>query len=170
MRNLLLLTFVSLIIFNSAVFSQDNSKNTLTLTDGMLLPEATLEEISWISGHWKGEGMGGTFEEIWTEPDAGSMMGSFRHMSDDQVNFYELMTITKENNSLLLRIKHFNPDLAGWEEKEESVEFKLLKLTETHAYFDGLTFEKVSDTSMNVFVITEEGDNQSEIKFSYFKN
>lgn len=132
-------------------------------------PSATLQEISWIAGHWEGDLMGNKIEEIWTEPLGGSMMGSFRMAYEDQVRFYEIMTITPLDSSLILKIKHFNADLTGWEEKDETVDFPLVELNQNTAFFSGLTFEKVSDNQLNIYVNQESDGETHEVKFTYFK-
>lgn len=156
---------ISLLFFSFSVFGQ----NVKALTEGMNSPDATLNEVSWISGHWLGDMMGNTIEEIWTEPMGGSMMGSFRMAYEEEIKFYELMTITEENSTLMLKIKHFNADLTGWEEKDETVDFPLVEIKGTTAYFSGLTFESVNENQLNIYVNQESGDEIHEIKFTYFK-
>ena len=83
-----------------------------------------LEKIAWIAGDWHGEAMGGSFEEAWLPPSAGTMVGVFKFIKDGEVGFYELLTIVPtEDDSLVLRLKHFHGDLKGWEEKDKSIEF-----------------------------------------------
>ena len=143
------------------------SQNTLKLNGGKS-PEATLSDVSWISGYWKGEALGGIIEEIWSDPYGNSMMGSFKLVSEGKVSFYELCTISEENNTLILRIKHFSSDLKGWEEKDDSEEFKLVKLDKNKAYFNNLTFELVDENNLDIYVIfKEEGKEETEMKFSY---
>ena len=143
------------------------SQNTLKLEDKES-PTATINDVTWIAGHWEGEALGGITEEVWTAPLVKSMMGSFKLVVEDVVQFYELCTITEENNSLLLRIKHFDKDLKGWEEKDASIEFPLVKIEENKVFFDGLTFEKVSENELNIYVIfKDEGKEEVEMKFNY---
>lgn len=119
------------------------SQNTLTL-DGKDSPAASLNDVAWIAGHWQGKALGGITEELWTAPLGKSMMGSFKLVVNEVVQFYELCIITEENGSLLLRIKHFNKNLKGWEEKDQSIDFPLVKIEKNKVYFDGLTFEKLN--------------------------
>lgn len=150
------------------VFFQSNAQNTLKLDTIKGSPKAELMEVSWISGNWYGEALGGITEEIWTPPLGGSMMGSFKLVVDGKVQFYELCTITEENGSLLLRIKHFTSDLKGWEEKDNAVEFPLVKLEPNKAYFDQLTFERIGKNELNIYVIfKDEGKEAVEMKFPY---
>jgi len=59
-------------------------------------------------GSWTGEAFGGTFEEVWNPASLGTMVGLFKFMGDDAVSFYELMLLTEEEGSLVLKV---------WEEK-----------------------------------------------------
>lgn len=105
---------------------------------------ATIQDVSWIQGHWTGEAFSGTFEEIWSHPKAGAMMGMFRQISEEQISFYELITISEDAGSLVLRLKHFDPDLTAWEESDEKLECKLVAITKDAAYFEGYTFQRIA--------------------------
>ena len=126
-----------------------------------------MEQISWIAGDWHGEAMGGTFEESWSLPSGDSMMGMFKMVNNDKVVFYELLTIVPtKDDSLVLRLKHFHPDLKGWEEKDDSVEFPFVSVSEKEAKFDGLRFVKTADDKMEIFVTMKQGEKTSEVKFA----
>jgi hypothetical protein len=129
-----------------------------------------LENIKWISGNWKGEAFGGQTEENWSEPSGGSMMATFKLINDGEVSFYEIEIIREVENSLILQLKHFDTDLKGWETKNETVDFPLLKLTATQVIFKGMSFEKVSDNEMNVYVDIKNDNGDIElVKFNYKK-
>lgn len=132
--------------------------------------EPKLENCAWISGNWKGEAFGGLTEENWSEPSAGSMMATFKLINDNKVSFYEIEIIREIENTLVLQLKHFDNDLKGWETKNETVDFPLKEITKDRVVFEGMTFEKVSDTEMNVYVDIEndEGDIQI-VTFNYKK-
>lgn len=130
----------------------------------------SLENISWISGNWKGEAFGGLTEENWSEPSGGSMMASFKLINNGKVSFYEIEIIREVNNTLILQLKHFNNDLKGWEAKDETVDFPLIKITPNKVVFEGMTFEKINDKEMNVYVDIHKNDGSIEIvKFNYKK-
>lgn len=129
---------------------------------------AKIEDVAWIKGHWKGEAFGGNAEEIWSEPAGGAIMGMFRLTSDGKTSFYELMVIREVNNSLILQLKHFHHDMKGWEEKDQTVDFPLIKIEEKKIWFDGLTFEHINENQMIVNVIIE--DSQPEgVDFVYYR-
>lgn len=149
------------------VNAQDRFPNTRFYDEKIGSPSATLVDISWIQGHWRGPAFGGISDEIWSPPLGKSMMCAYRMIKDDMVQFYEIETITEENGSLILRLKHFNDDLKGWEEKDETVDFRLVKVTENKVFFDGYTYEKVSDDEINAYVVIDHGGEKIEVKFSY---
>lgn len=160
--------FLSLLLGARFAHAQDaDLTNTLTLEAGQNSPAATLADISWIQGHWRGEAFGGITEEIWTPPLGGSMMCAFKLVVDEEIRFYEIVTITEEENSLMLRLKHFHKDLKGWEEKDETVDFPLVKVTPEKMFFDGFTFERISDNEMNIYVIIGDEGKEQEAKFNY---
>lgn len=144
-------------------------ENTLLFDETAGSPKTDLSAVAWIAGHWRGEAFGGIAEEIWTPPLGDSMMAAFKLSVNDQVKFYELETISEQGDTLILRLKHFSSDMHGWEEKEETVDFKLVKVTDDKVYFDGMTFENISDDEMNVFVIIEDKGEKHEMRFNYRK-
>tara|TARA_R110002012_G_scaffold263456_1_gene446238 strand:+ start:74665 stop:75153 length:489 start_codon:yes stop_codon:yes gene_type:complete len=154
------------LLFSTTCFSQ----NTLTRQENTPFPKATLADASFIEGHWKGEAFGGTTEEIWTSAMGNSMLFSFRLVVDGTVSFYEIGHILEKDHSLILQLKHFGADLKGWEEKDETQDFKLIKKEKNKLYFDGLTYEKVSATEMNAHVVMVNTDgSRSEITFNFKK-
>jgi hypothetical protein len=101
--------------------------NTLTLSASAPRPKATLADLALLVGHWKGGFLGSTAEEIWLPPAGGSMFGAARLYKDTEVVFYEVLIAVEEEGSVSLKLKHFHPDLKGWEEKNETVTFRLVK-------------------------------------------
>ncbi len=160
---------IAILIFMNCAYGQDKFPNTLFLNDSIDSPKAVLSNIEWIVGHWRGEAFGGITEEVWTPALGKSMMCAFKLVINDEVKFYELVTISEEHGSLILRLKHFHSNLSGWEEKDETVDFKLVKVAENKVYFDGFTFEKVSDKEMNIYVDIQSGEQKTETKFNYKK-
>lgn len=161
--------FVLALLFFGIAQGQDRFENTKLYDSIVGSPKADLNVVKWISGHWKGEALGGTVEEIWTPALGGSMMCVFKLVIDDEVQFYEIVTVVEENGSLILRLKHFNADLHAWEEKDETIDFRLVHVTQDRVYFDGLTFEQVNAHKMNVYVVVGSEGKETEIKFQYTK-
>lgn len=166
-----LILFTVLLISTFSVNAQSKaSEHILTLDSLSISPKAKLVDVAWISGNWKGKAFGGITEEIWSEPLGNSMMASFKLVVDGNVQFYEIEIIREIEESLILQLKHFNGDLKGWETKDETVDFPLVKITDNIVYFDGMTFEKISDHEMNVYVLMhDEHKRATEMKFNYKK-
>lgn len=155
----LLFAFISLPVFAQNTLSLGNKK----------LAKAKLSDVSWIAGHWRGEAFGGMTEEVWTPPLGDSMMCTFKLVKDNKVQFYEICQIREENESLILRLKHFHGDLKGWEEKNDRVEFPLVKVEEKAAYFDGFTMKKISDNQIVMYVMIGDEGQEKEYEFKYFR-
>lgn len=143
---------------------QHVTANTLRSVPGAPPPAATLEDLAWLAGSWRGEGLGGTVEEIWSAPSAGFMMGGFQLNREGKASFFEFLLISREAEGLVLRLKHFNPDFSGWEEKEDFVSFPLVKTEPNAAFFRGLTYKRVDD-ELHIFLALSQGGETSEVPF-----
>jgi len=144
------------------------TERTLKLSPGAKSPPATLADMAWLAGRWLGPALGGEAEEIWSPPKAGSMMGMYRLVRDGKLVFYELQTLSEEEGSLILRLKHFNPDLTGWEEKQKTIDFPLVALGERMVQFEGVSFHREGDDGLTVYLAIEGKDGTvHEEVFSY---
>jgi hypothetical protein len=142
--------------------------NTLKLDDASRRPKATLADVSLLVGHWRGDFLGATAEELWLPPAGGAMLGVFRLSNAGKVVFYEIMTAVEEEGSVSIRLKHFHPNLEGWEEKNEMVTFRLVKASGDTIWFEGLTFQKQADGSLRGFIATGQKDGRiQEESFLY---
>ena len=150
MRDLL---FVAVLLCSAPVAAQ--TANTIPAPAPS--PRATLADVAWLVGSWEGSGLGGATEETWSVPAGGAMMGMFRLLVDGKVSFYEFMNLVEENGSLVLKLKHFNADLTGWEEKDGFVSFRLAKRAPNEAWFGGLTFRRAGDR-LEIFLALRGGD------------
>ena len=77
------------------------------------------------------------------------MIGLFKLYGEDGVSFYELLHLNVEDGTLSLKVKHFNADFTAWEDKEDFVNFRLVKLDDNALHFGGLSFYKRSDDSID---------------------
>ncbi len=154
----------SLLLLTTLSFAQEKTRS---LAENATSPNATLDQVSWIQGHYIGEAFGGITEEIWSPPSGDSMMFVFKLTVDEKTVFYEVGGIRQVGNTLLMQLKHFGNDFKGWEEKNDTVDFKLVKIENNAVYFEGMTFEKVSDTELNIYVVIAENGKEEEVKFNY---
>jgi hypothetical protein len=143
------------------------AQNTLHYNDEKGSEKATLNDISWLVGNWQGEAFGGTFQENWSNPLGNSMMFDFKLVVDGKVVFYEIGHIVEKDKTLLYQIKHFDANLKGWEEKDQSEDFRFIKKENNKMYFDNFTFEKVSDNEVNLYAYFE--DSKKEVIFNFKK-
>ncbi len=70
-----LLLLAVLLCAHRAFAQSQNTPHTLALDRPENMPTATLNDIAWIVGHFQGEALGGTFEEVWAPPFGGGNDG-----------------------------------------------------------------------------------------------
>lgn len=143
------------------------TEHTLKLSPGEKPPPASIEDMRWLTGHWKGEAFGGKTEELWAEPLLGSMSGMFRLASKGRIVFYELMVVSEHEGSLVFRLKHFNADMTGWEEKAEVQSFPLVARKDGAVHFQGMSFHPEGDQLTVYLAMEEKGKPLEEGKFVY---
>lgn len=121
---------------------------------GFQSPPATIAAADWLTGQWSGAGIGGAeAHESWLAPSAGTMVGTFvQENADRTIMFTEHMYLMEHEGSLVVRLKHFNPDLTGWEEKDGMVTFRLLSAEPCALYFSALTYRCEGEGGMVVAV------------------
>lgn len=152
-----LLSILWIFIFPLSLYSQSKlTENTLTLDDAHNMPEASIADFEWLAGRWLGEGFGGQMEEFWHPPLGGTMLASFRFVSNDQPGFYELCLLAPEKNTIVYKVKHFHPDFKAWEEKDDYHTFHLIKLEGNTVYFDGLTMIHKGNELIQFLAIEEK--------------
>lgn len=135
-----------------------NTENTVRLDEGRSGDKASIADVSWLAGSWTGTGLGGQSDEIWSQPSAGVMMGTYRLIMEGKPVFYEMMWLLESEGTIVLRLKHFSPELIGWEEKDKTVDFKFVKKNGNRLYFSGLTFEKKDGKELNIFLALRQKD------------
>ena len=121
------------------------AQETRTAPEGHTPPPATLDEVGWLIGQWGGTGIGGApAMESWLPPSGPTMVGTFVQTKTDEagaeaIMFTEHLYLMEEEGTLVLRLKHFNADLTGWEEKDGMLTFRLIAVEDCAAYFRSLT-------------------------------
>ena len=138
------------------------SENTMKAEEGAPRPAATIADVGWLAGYWRGPGLGGDCEEIWSLPAGDRMQGIFTLSREGALTFSEAMTLVEEEGSLVLKVKHFTPEFVGWEEKEDYVSFPLVKLGEDEAWFRGLTFRRRGADGLSIFIVLTSGGEKTE--------
>ena len=157
-----ILSFIFVTVISLTGFSQQSPANTLQLSEDQISPKASLVDVSWIQGHWKGEAFGGITEEIWSPPLGDSMMFSFKLVADNKVVFYELGGIRQVDGTLIFQLKHFGNDFKGWEEKDETFDAKLVQIKDNRAYF-----ENINENEIAIYALIKDKGKSEEVKFNY---
>lgn len=148
---LLLICFVGLATWVRGSQEEASSKEATV--------KAKLADVSWIQGHWGTEFGENELDEIWSPPVGDCMMASFRWLKGGKIWMYELLTITEEEDTLVLRFKHFSRELHRWEEKDEVLTLALAKLGPNFA-----AFQNVSDGDPKWFIFHKESPTQLTIQ------
>jgi len=157
MKSLTTIAF-SLLAFTTAALADDAAK------------PVSVDQFAWIAGRWVGAGLGGKVEEMFSPPQGGQMVGHFRSWGDSGPKFYEFECICTESTGIVYRVKHFNPDFHGWEEKENYHSFPLLSIDGDTYRFDGLIIQRVSATEVHHIVSIKGKDGKvNDMTFVYHK-
>ena len=144
-----------------------HTENTLKLVLAKNQQKTTIESLKWLAGSWSGVGFGAQCEEVWNLPKANAMMGMFQMFKDGKILIYEFIQIVEENGSLVLKLKHFNADFSGWEEKDNTVDFPLIRIEGTTAWFDGLTYQRQGNELKSWVAIKQKDDTLKEGEFTF---
>ncbi len=138
-----------------------------------------LQDASFLKGAWSSKTKSGALvEEFWSQPEGDSMVGYCRFIKDQKTTFYELLTIVETKDHVVLRMRHFNESLVGWNEKEEAGDCILTESNSSQITFDNksethrvkVTYKRSGSNSLHVTV--EDTTNGETVKheFDYNKN
>lgn len=132
------------------------------LDDGMERPSATIADMAWLEGEWVGTGIGGRpAGETFSFAGEGQMVGHFWQLAEDgSTQFYEIITVIPDGESLTMRLKHFNADLTGWEDKggDNALDFPLKERGDTRWVFGPVTFSMPGEDKLDVSVRIKQSD------------
>jgi hypothetical protein len=126
-------------------------------------PAATVSDLAWMTGSWKGAAGPGTLEENWVRPDAGTMAALVRGTGAGATNMIELIVIEEAEGSLVLRLQQWNP---GYQPRSpEPQEMKLIEVGERMATFEAvsegglkrLAYARPADDTFTLTVTTAQG-------------
>ena len=119
--------------------------------------DQSIDDLSWITGTWRGELFGSHAEEHWSTPEGRHMLGVFHMWTNEGPGVYELLEIAEGvdpetgDDRIFLRFKHFNvTTLEPWE-KDKPLEFLLTKLDGQRALFTATSEEQRVVTSMEYY-------------------
>lgn len=154
---------LTVLLLNTAFLSNTDAQEMLTehtmkaSADSQPI-DVDFSQFQWLLGQWSGEGFGGQCLESWSPPAGGSMIGTFRLVSGGKLNFCEVFLLTKTDQGVVLKLKHFDDQMIGWESKDKSINFPLLKVAKNTAWFGGLTYQLQDDGSLKAWVAMKKKD------------
>lgn len=128
--------------------------------EGQDSPKASLADVAWIAGSWMGQMPEGPVEYVSLSPRFGHMPAFVRAINPQGVIFYEIALFAEVGNSLTIRVKHFTPELAGWEAREAYIDRPLVERDGTTLYFDGITYSRTGRDSYVVYFLNRQGDRE----------
>jgi len=163
------LAVLAMLIVGTANAQSQRTEHTLKLDDANARPPATLADVEWLVGSWSGPAFGGTAEEVWSPPSAGSMLGMFKLMQEGEVSFYELLVLVEEEGTLNLKVKHFNADFTAWETKEDYVNFRFISANDDAIHFSGISFYRITENELHVYLALHNEEKTWEQKLVYIR-
>ena len=152
-----------------------NSTPISTAPSAIYPVAATVDHLGWMAGDWSGNVNGDPVDEYWSKPGGGTMMGMFRWLKDGRLYNYELLAIEPDANGLVLRLKHFDRGLIGWEEKGMAIAYPLVEIGEQTAVFERggsfrstrFVYRRVSAGELLVVSEDRKGDDVARVEFRY---
>ena len=133
-------------------------------TSSVFAEKANIKDLAWMTGAWAGPaGPGMTLEENWIMPIEGSIASLVRMTGNGSTSMVELIVIEEENDSLVLRIKQWDPGFKPRTPEPQVME--LVSMGENSVGFkavsDGgmktLAYSRPTDDSFNIDIETNEG-------------
>ncbi len=147
--------------------AEPRTEHTFQLAEGEQRPQATIEDAAWLAGSWTGTAFGQRFEATWNPPSVGTMVGFFKLFGDDGVTFYEILLLSVDDDTLSLKVKHFNPDFTAWEDKADFVNFRLVKKEADALHFGGISFYRRDADTFDGYIVMKNGDEVTEHHLAY---
>lgn len=104
---------------------------------------AGLDQVAFLAGAWAGPMGADHVEEHWTAPRGTSVLGMFRWVRADGAPIvFEILTITKEGDDVLLRLRHLDAKLQPWPSEVTPVTLRLAEASDRRAVFRAIEDEK----------------------------
>ncbi|WP_114521112.1 DUF6265 family protein [Altererythrobacter sp. ZODW24] len=162
--------FLTVILMFLALVRPANAQETRIAPEDHTPSAASVADMAWLAGQWRGTGIeGAAAYESWLPANGGTMVGTFvQETAEGGIMFTEHLYLMEDEGSLVLRLKHFNADLTGWEEKDDMTSFRLVAMEPGAAFFHGLTLRKDGDDGFVAAVRMRQKDgSSSELVFRF---
>jgi len=116
-------------------------------------PPATIAQLAWLEGHWIGDMPNGPVEHVILSARHGQMPSFVRSLKPGAIDFYEISVFAEAGGSVVNRVKHFTPELHGWEPRDVSIERALVERRDDDLFFDGLTIDRTGPDAFDVYFL-----------------
>ena len=128
------------------------------------------ERLSWLSGCWKGTGLGGEVEECWVRSPDDKFTSVFQMVKDGQQQFSEIVMISEFDGKIGMRVKHFDAAFNQWKsDLGAGPTFPFVEMGEHYIQFEGLRYELI-DTVCHVTLDMKSGDTVHQVRFVLNRN
>ncbi|XBQ14791.1 MAG: DUF6265 family protein [Oceanicaulis sp.] len=127
-------------------------------------------EAGWLEGCWEGRGFGLPATECWMSAPSGRMTGMFQLLEEDGgQRFSEILIIDTFEDGPALRLKHFDAELKGWEEKDEFLSFPFVEQSENRLVFRGLEFRLEAEDRLVIDLSMRRGGEPHVERFEFVR-
>lgn len=130
----------------------------LTLTAGSAFagPDATIDDLGWMTGSWAGALGPNTLEENWLTPKDGAIAAMVRMSGNGTTSMYEVIVIEEKDGSLEMSIQQWGPGFTPRSEAAQKMELteigdKMVKFTAiTEGSMSVLEYRRPTDTTFTI--------------------
>lgn len=137
----------------------------LLVFSGAAMAGPSIKDVSWMTGAWAGPvGPGVTLEENWIEATDASIASLVRISGNGSTSMIELIVIEEENDSLVLRVKQWDPGFKPRTEEPQtmtlvSVEENRIEFKPTAPVgFKSLAYSRPAPDTFVIDLVTREGN------------
>lgn len=131
-------------------------------TDETPVAPAGLADVDWLVGYWIGDMPEGPVEQVFLPPSKGQLPSFVRATNPDGIIFYEISNIMEKEGTIFIRLRHFTPELAGWEDVSGPIDRKLIAIDGDTTYFDRVSFQRTGPDSYTVYFLNMEGEEERD--------
>ncbi len=106
----------------------------LTLLANSVVCAASLEDLDFMTGRWQHASSNRVIEEWWMASEGNTKVAAFRWAQGGEIIAIELVIISKEDDGIFLRFKHYSADYEPWEKDEPNI-YRLQSVESEKAIF-----------------------------------
>ena len=96
---------------------------------------ATLADLSWLAGDWRGSDSDMVSQEVWTAAAGDCMLGMWRLVLEGKLKLSEHLQIVQEPTGPVMHLRHFERTGVAWEERNQPWVLPLEEVSDGEAVF-----------------------------------